>query len=105
MPLRLKMAVRVGGLGHRRVPELLLNPPEVGAVAQQPRRIGVPRRMVLAIGQPGLTQERLPDAFEEVTVTNDSPRGRREDEGPLVRRPVLDLALKLHRSQVVTEGR
>ena len=38
MPLRLKMAVRVGGLGHRRVPELLLNnPSRLGAWCRRMR--------------------------------------------------------------------
>jgi len=66
MAIRLKMAVRVSRLGHRRVPELLLYTPQIRPIAQEPCRIGVAGRMVLAVGKPGLAQERLPDALHGI---------------------------------------
>jgi hypothetical protein len=71
VPLGLDVAVGVRGPAYRRVPHLLLHPPEIGAVRQEPRRVGVPGRVVLPIRQAGREQERPPDELEEVPVAED----------------------------------
>jgi len=54
--LGLDVAVGVRRLADGRVTHLLLDPAEVCTVAQEPRRVRVAGRVVLAVGQTSFTQ-------------------------------------------------
>ena len=59
MPLGLHVAIGVGGLPDAGVPELALDPADVGAALEQPGRARVPCRVVLPIGELGAAQQEL----------------------------------------------
>jgi hypothetical protein len=61
----LDVAVAVSRLADARVPELSLHPAEVGPALQEPGSERVSSGMVAAVDEPGLGEQRAPDAARE----------------------------------------
>jgi hypothetical protein len=91
------MPVGVAGLRDRRVPELRLHPPDVGAPLKEPGGVAVPHRVGLPVRELRGREQRSPDVLREGSVAGDLPQSVWKNQLALIVGPAVELRLEGHR--------
>ncbi|PYN82542.1 MAG: hypothetical protein DMD96_05755 [Candidatus Rokuibacteriota bacterium] len=103
MAVPLEVSVRLFGLADGGMPELVTDPPEIGARLEHPGRIGVPHRVRRPVAQFGRSHERLPHPLMKCLVADNAACLRGEDEFARDGRPLPHRRFEFHLLQMFTE--